>query len=559
VGGTVRISSVAFLLLVAGCGHTGNIRAPSVLPVNPPPVHQGSLDGAPLLAEVAEQAKKLGAGALSVAFSQELTAGERGGAFVSVPKDVCLLAFARASAAVDDIDLATFSDDGNPISIDEAPDARPTVVVCPPHPERVYVAVHVAEGEGLVAVGAQYVTKEKGVLLARALGARGALGGAIRRPEAWPGLDRALEERRDALRGTWEEQRRVALSIDASAPSYVSITAEPNSCIDTLVMGDDDVSDLDIELIDRTGRIVGRSRDTSAARGLVMCTKDPFSGNVMVRPHAGRGLAAVVLQRTKMEAMNSFGRDVDVVVLGEGRPLAETRKSLEGALSTLSYGAALRTVEVSAVAGRRASLTTQLPTIDGCYRVDALADSTGPAFDFTTRFENGNVISRGVAFGQSTSFFCGGGALVSEFDVRARASKIAVVIRKEPWADPQLTKAPIASGRMLRRALGEPSHRGEKASKLGLLTLEAGKRSTWATTIPENRCSRITIGVEGPGVGFEARLFDTSTDEEMDRLHSVESGAVQACTKGEARAVRLEITPTTGKLEAIVGERTFDF
>lgn len=553
----IALSLIAAPMMV-GCGGRSNVGAPSVLAKNAPHVTEGALDGSPLLADVAEQAKKLGAGTLSTVFSQELGSGERGGAFVAIPKDVCLLAFARASSSVDDIDLAAFADDGNPVSIDEAPDARPTVVVCPPHPDRVYVAVHVAEGEGLIAVGAQYVTKEKGLILARALGARGALGGAVRRPEAWPGLDSALKNRREALQGSWEEQRRVALSVDSSAPAYVAIAADADSCIDFLVLGDDDVSDLDVELIDRTGRIVGRSRNTSPARGIVMCTKEPFQGNAKVRPHAGRGLAAVVVQRAKFDVMGGFGKDVDVILFGEGKPLLDLRKALDASLLSLSYGAPTKAVDLTTIAGRRSSTTIQLPVWDGCYRVDTLAGAVAPSFEFTTRFENGRVAARGVAFNHATTFFCGGGNLVSEIDARARNGKITILVRKEPWTDSQFAKFPIAAGRMLRRALGEAPHGYEKASKVDHVTLEAGKRTTWETVVPAGKCSRIAIGVEGAGTGFEMRLFESATDEELDRAHGVESEAVRACAKSEPRTLKLEATATSGKLDAVLGERTHD-
>ena len=36
--------------------------------------------------------------------------------------------------------MTAFSDEGNPVAVDEGQDPKPTLLLCPPHPDRLYLA-----------------------------------------------------------------------------------------------------------------------------------------------------------------------------------------------------------------------------------------------------------------------------------------------------------------------------------------------------------------------------------------------------------------------------------
>ncbi len=130
--------------------------------------------------------------------------------------------------------------------------------------------------------------------------------------------------------------------------------------------------------------------------------------------------------------------------------------------------------------------------------------------------------------------------------------------RKEPWSDPELSRLPVAAGRMLFRALNEPARSGERALKVTRLSLESGKRSSWETSVPPGKCLRAAVGTEGPGTGIEFRVFDLASEEELDRAHGVDSALVHACAKRDARTLKFELSATAGRLDAIIGERIHD-
>jgi hypothetical protein len=152
----MRGALLVLAMALVGCGTRGGI-GPRAAAVAAPLVTAGTPDGRALLGDVATKATEAGAGPLSVVAMGETSERERLGAFVEIPEGSCLLGYARASRSVEDLDLAAFSDEGTPVAVDDAPDPHPTLLVCPPHPTRVYLAAVAASGEGLVAVGAQLV------------------------------------------------------------------------------------------------------------------------------------------------------------------------------------------------------------------------------------------------------------------------------------------------------------------------------------------------------------------------------------------------------------------
>src|SRR5690606_23020322 len=112
-----------------------------------------------------------------------------------------------------------------------------------------------------------------------------------------PGLEEQVRGHRGAVGGTWEEQRRVAVAVDARAPSSIALSIEENGCVDALVVPDEDVAVLDVAVLDADGRVVARAKDTTPARSITVCSQASMAGSLEVRPHVGRGLVAVIVAK----------------------------------------------------------------------------------------------------------------------------------------------------------------------------------------------------------------------------------------------------------------------
>ena len=97
-------------------------------------------------------------------------------------------------------------------------------------------------------------------------------------------------------------------------------------------------------------------------------------------------------------------------------------------------------------------------------------------------------------------------------------------------------------------------HEGS-ASAIRHIVLDAARQYVQNATIPPQQCLRVAAGTEGEGTGVEARLFDVTDGEELDRSHGQSAVHVHACAGPQPRSVRLEMRASAGKLDAILGER----
>ncbi len=547
---------------LAGCGLFRGVSPPPG-PHEPPPapvVTPGQLDARVLLGEISARALRLGAGSASVVASGEAVENGWVGAFVDVPPEDCLLGYARAAPSVDDVDVAIYSEEGTSLAVDEGRDVHPTVLLCAPHPERVYLTAHVVDGEGLVAVGAQLVPRDRGEIVTRALGARGGAAGGPRPASAWPGLDDTLRAHRLELGGSWEEFKRVALPIDARLPTTVSLPVDSDQCVDALVVSDDGASQIDVEALDADGRVVARSRSVSGPCTLTVCSAAAMAGALSIRPHAGLGLAAVVLERASADVARDLSSRPDVAWVAAVEPLEAARKMREDLLAKSGYEVSRGGASGNLTLGRRMSVPLDLkPLGTPCARVDVVAGSPLGLVDAELRDDSGIVLASERASSSLALFACGRGAVRLELEALGRAGPFVVTLRPERWKDPAFSSHPLAASRMLGRSAAGPSRLPYgKELVVRPLSLSADRITTWTETVPAGRCLQATVGVEGDGAGVALQAFD-DTGMTLDRAEAAYAASVRACAPAGASAVvRFEARASAGRPDAVLGERTTD-
>ena len=553
------LALVCVPLAAVACGGARPSPAPRTVkaPLAAPRVTVGELESRVLFGDVPQRASRLGAGALSIAASGEMVEGERVGAFVDVPSDVCLLAYGRASGSVEDLDIAAFADEGNPVAVDEGPDPRPTLLLCPPHPERVYLAAHIAAGEGLVALGAQLVPVDKALEVARAVGARGGYGEGPRPAETWPGLDDKVRSRRTSLGGTWDEVKRLAIALDARAAGYVTFPVEADGCVDLLVVPDDTVALLDVEVMDSEGRVVARAREGGTDRSATVCSPVAFTGSIAVRPHVGRGLAAIVVARARGGTARDLSTRADVAWVAPAQPLEQTRNARNAVLAKAGYAAPASTISGALTIGRRASVPLDLGATAACTRVDVVAGAPLALVEANVWDDGGMLVTTAEGPDGATLFACGKGKVRLDLETRGRPGPFTVLTRKERWQDAEFTRHPLAAARMLARAADGIGmvHEGAALGVRGA-SIDAAKLVAWEAAVPAGKCLRVSAGAQGEGTGLDLRAFDVANNEEIDRSHAANATAVRACAPANAaRPVRVELRATSGKLDVVIGER----
>jgi hypothetical protein len=555
-----RTAVVACALALSGCGlfSRGAPASSGAGQVASPRVTPGELDPRVLLGEVPSRASRLGAGAPSLVRSAEAVENEWIGGFVDVPQNDCLLGYARAASSVNDIDVAIYSDEGTQLAVDEGRDVHPTVLMCAPHPERVYVAGHVVEGEGFVVVGAQLVPKERALIVGRALGARGALGEGPGPADGWPGLQEAVRVHRLSLGGTWEEFKRVAVSVDSRLPTIVALPVDAEQCVDAVIVPDDEVALLDVEAVDGDGRVIGRAHDGMGARTLTVCSPVAMPGALTVRPHVGRGRAAVVLARASGEVARDLGERPEVAWVAAAKSLDAEKTARNALLAKRGYDAPVTSFAGTLTLGRRVTVPLDLRALgSACGRIDIVAGAPLAFVDARLWDDAGSLLASGEASSSLALFACSHGSARLDLETRGRPGPFAVALRPERWRDAAFAAHPLAASRMLARAaLGPEMVFDGKEGAVRGASLDAARVVSWTETVVAGRCARVTIGAQGDGLGVELRALDGADGEEIDRSEAAHAASVRACATADApRGVRFEARAVAGRMDAVVGER----
>ncbi|WP_394841570.1 hypothetical protein LZC95_31405 [Pendulispora brunnea] len=548
----------AFSLFACASGSQAAAPRRATTPPGAPRIVLGELDARIILGDLPARAVRLGAGPLAMLSAGEQVEGERIGGFFEAPENACLLAYARGSTTIDDLDIVAFAEEGNPIAADQAPDAHPTIMVCPPHPERMYIAAHVANGEGLVGIAAHIVPVARAGEISRAFAARGSHGDGTRAAEAWPGLDDRLRAHRQAIGGTWEDFRRVAVRVDARAPANVAFPMEANQCIDVLVLPDEDVALVEVEALDDAGRVVARAHEGLKEPSFVLCSPIAFEGVLTLRPHVGTGLAAIVLGRTRGDGGREFAGRASAVWTASPLPLDAARAARNAELARGGYGAPSSVKNGQLVLGRRVTLPLDLPGgASGCARVDVVGGAPLALIDANIWDTNGVLLASGEGTGGAALFVCGRAKAQIELETRGRPGPFTVMVRPERWQHALFATKPLAATRMLARAAtGENLMHEGFATSVKQVTLDPAKRTVYAVTAGAGQCLRVAVGIEGEGAGVELRLFDGGTSEELDRAAGEKGASARACASAATpRSLRVEIRGTAGKPDAIIGER----
>jgi hypothetical protein len=505
------------------------------------------------------RAKAAGASESEVIAVEAGAAGDRISGTLLVPDQSCALLIARATDSIEDLDLFVYGDDGSLLGADEAPDKAPTLMVCPPHPRRLFVVARVASGNGLVALGGQHVAADQAPRVAQAVGARGLLSQATRSVDAWQGLDEKVAEHRRMIGARWQDVRRVAVPIDARMPTHVSAAIEPDGCLDALVIPSDEVSHLDVAALDLDGRIIGRAAAAGRERAIVVCSPARSGISVEIRPHAGRGLAAVVLSRLVPGSEHDLDAQAlrfDLAPVGD---LQSTRKKHELRLERIGYGRVKAKLvgEGALEIGRRASVAVDLPS--GCARLDVLSGAPVRGLEAWLWAADGSLLSTDRGGSQATLFACSkGGKARLDAEAMTRPGPYAIELRAEPETPKLLDDHPLAAGRLLSRMTARGVIRG--AAQVGapkLVALSPTRIEHVDLMVPMGRCVDLTLAL-GPGAsGAEIRLFDSANNRELALSRGTHSTSARACALDRAGTLnaRAELRVMAGQTDALVASR----
>ncbi|MFZ5897478.1 MAG: hypothetical protein ACOY0T_40885 [Myxococcota bacterium] len=545
-----RAAALLAMTLLSSCG-------PRQIATRPAPKqHFGALGRAP------QSSPLLGLNApnTSVIAVDAGVAGDRVSGLVEVPNDECAVLIARAGPSVEDVDLLAYGEDGTVIGTDEGPDKTPALLVCPPHPTRMWVAARIAAGHGLVAVGVQRLAPVDAPRVAESYGISDRDNSASR-VRSWPGLDERLEAHRREIGGEWQDVRRVAIPLDARVPTRVSAQVDAERCLDAFIAPSDDAGHLEFIALDSSGSIIGRAASSGRERALVVCSPLETTISLEVRPQSGRGVGVLVLSRTRPGS--EIDREADVVqvdVFPRGDLQAELA-ALEASLNEhagYSKGKSLAsgTLEV----GRRSSFTVNLPK--GCVRLDVVGARPVRGIEAYAWTPQEQLVSHGRGGAGALLFACGpGGPLRLDLEATLRPGPFAVVMHPEAEVPASLLAAPLAAGRLLAHVVsrGVLRRAGDVVQAQEMALSDSAIR-TLDLTVPFGRCVDVALALGADALGAEIRLLAMNRGVEIASGRGAHSASARVCSLDAASAnenlkTRAELRVAVGSGKALVATR----
>ncbi len=514
-----------------------------------------SLDASQWLGRDSDKAKAAGASESQVIATQGGMPGDRIEGMVRVPEHSCVALIARGTDEVDDIDLFVYADDGTALGSDEAPDKRPTLMVCPGAAIRLYVVARIAQGSGLVAIGAQRVDADRAEQVAEAIGAKNREG--ARDAESWPGLDETISRHREQIGGSWEDVRRVALPVDARVPASLNGDVEADQCLDVLVIPAEEVSHLDVLAKDLEGRIVGRAHAAGRDRSLIVCSPSKARLTLEVRPHAGRGLAVVALSRSKKGTEQDIDAESLRFDLLPPKDMETRRETFQRRMEAAGYASPRVVAKGTLQVGRRQSIPLELAP--GCFRLDVWSQYPMHGVEAWLWTEDGSLIANDRGGAEATLFACTPGT-AARLDAEAlvRPGNFEVELRAERDTPPELRAHPLAASRLLARMYSRGVLRS--ARQVGApqpFHLSSTGLERMDVLVPIGRCVDITLALDKGATGAELRLLDKDDGSEVALVRGPHSTSARACAldRRDTLNVTAELRVVTGETTGLVATR----
>ncbi|RYZ07960.1 MAG: hypothetical protein EOO73_09675 [Myxococcales bacterium] len=485
-------------------------------------------------------------------------AGDRVSALLEVPKGDCAVVIARGSETVEDLDLLAYGEDGSPLGSDEGPDRQPSLLICPPHPGRIVLAARVAQGHGLVAVGAQRVEPAAAEKVAAHYQVKSRAGTQAARVKAWPGLESLIARERERVGGKFQDLRRVALALDSTAPTILAATVDAERCVHGLFIPSEDVSHLDVAALDDQGRILGRAVGSGRQRALVVCSPITTEITFEVRPHAGRGLAVAALSRSVAGTESEIEGEV---LRRDVYPSGDAKRELAIAFERLKkWGYAPRApiTKLDLQVGRRTSRPLTLS--GGCTRVDLIGAAPLRGVDARLWSESGALRASSAGGSSATLFACGAGKLRLDASALLGPGPVSVLTQHEPAAPVELARLPLAGGRLVSRMVSRGVLlRADAIGKVTELALSAERLTTVPVLVPMDRCVDVNVAIEGPAAGVELRAVEEGTELELDSAVGENSASTRLCGYGRgARGsvnARIELRAVNSTASALLATR----
>ena len=514
----------------------------------PPTANQRPSPQRWLLEDDARRAEIAGAERARVLVAEAGAVGDRFTGVVDVDERDCLLVLARASDKIADLDLYTYGESGSILSVDDRPDSKPTLLICPPHPRHIYVTARIATGQGVVVVGAHRVPIALASPVRHALQLRGDDSGLDAGTP--PDLEARVLSHHQTIGGKWVAVAQSSIVVDSRVPTVTGLSIQEGSCIDMLVVPTAHVSALDIELQDDRGRTLSRAPIADRERWMVACSREPRTVTLQIRPHEGYGSVVLLVSRGTLEMGRATRQAIE---LSESQPLQVLTDVEHKALEHLGYSHGKLLGNFLIERGFQHRFVAN--GARGCTRFDVFAGAPSLGVQARVYTSNGELV---VSEGGTQHFpllACLPGKITMVLETVGRGGPVQVEQRQDIADTPQALSFPRAAARMFQRAynLGLAKSFGQFST---VESTSLADEKVWERdiTVEAGQCSGYFMALDGDAVGVDLRIVDAKTEEVLSGEQHTDTAHAEICApSGEkAHSYRLRATVRSGKSAALL-------
>jgi hypothetical protein len=502
------------------------------------------------LLEDGKRAEVAGADPARILLAEAGAVGDRFASVVDVDEQDCLLVMARASDKIADLDLYIYNESGSILSIDDRPDAKPSLLLCPPHPRHVYITARIATGQGVVVVGAHRVTAQAAKPVRRALQlleneSRGDMADG-----ASLDLDQRVVAHHLAIGGKWIAVAQSTIVVDSRVPAVASLVIRENSCIDALVIPTTRVSALDIEFQDNNGHTLGRAPIADGERWMVACSRESRAVTLQIRPHDGNGSVVLLVSRGTLEMGHATRQAIE---LGESQSLQLLTDSEHKALEHLGYSPAKILGSFQIERGFQHRFVAHARS--GCTRFDVFAGAPSLGVQARIYSADGELLASDGGTQHFPLLACLPGRITVVIEAVGRGGPVQVEQRQDVIDNPHAMNLPRAAARMFQRAynLGLAKSFGQLSS-VESISLADTKILERELTLAPGQCDGYLMSLDGDATGVDLRIIDTITDEVLGGEQHIDTAHADICApSGEKpHTYRLRATLGSGKSSALL-------
>jgi hypothetical protein len=253
----------------------------------------------------------------------------------------------------------------------------------------------------------------------------------------------------------------------------------------------------------------------------MVCSTEPREIAIRCRPHAGRGLAALVVSSSSSAEVGGGTARYDV------RPEGDLRARLaahDARLARLGYGRSTLVREGTLSTERRIGVPLSLPP--GCSRLDVLTAAPLRSLRAWLWDARGQLMADDIGGVDATLFACGPAESARlDLDTASRGGAFALQVRHAAKAPPAAAESALAMGRLLR--LLDARRRltsFERLPEVQVARVSESELARVSLLIPAGRCLELSAALDRGVSGLEVRLLDVTSPSDEAEPEGAEIG-----------------------------------